>query len=147
MPPRIPAVFAFVVLYFAVIAGGGTEAPLWAVDPAFWPGERALQTWPPAILTVVVEPTFAQAAAFLGAAVALPDAAWRPARSWGDTAISWACAAVAIGAIAVEPAFFSSGYGTLMALSIGDAVAAVGIRRRVRRAAENPELAKDAVRV
>ncbi|MEL6318610.1 MAG: hypothetical protein AAFR16_13345 [Pseudomonadota bacterium] len=134
MPPRIPAVFVFVVLYFAVIAGGGTEAPLWAVDPAFWPGEAALEQWHPAILTMVVSPTFAQAAAFLAAAVALPDAAWRPARSGVDTAVSWLCAAVATGALFYHDGLFSPGYGTLVMLSIGDAIASLGVRRQRRDA-------------
>lgn len=122
------------MLYFSVIVGGGVAAPLWPVDPLFWPGQQALDTWHPAILKVVVEPTFAQAAAFLGAAVALPDAAWRPARSWLDTVISWICAGLAVGAIAYEPELFSPGYGTLAALAIGDAIAAFGIRRVRQRA-------------
>ena len=132
MPPRIPTVFVFVVLYFAVIAGGGVEAPIWTVSRDFWPGEAALQTWHPALLTMLVEPTFAQAAAFLAAAVALPDAAWRPARSALDSAISWACAGVAAGAIFFDPQLFSPGYGTLVMLSIGDAVASLGYRRLLR---------------
>ncbi|MEL6978926.1 MAG: hypothetical protein AAGM38_09630 [Pseudomonadota bacterium] len=135
MPPRIPAVFLFVALYFAVIIGGGVAAPVWTVDPAFWPGEAALRNWHPAILAVVVEPTFAQAAAFLAAAVALPDAAWRPARTLLDTAISWLCAGIAVGALIYDPSLFSPGYGTLVMLSLGDAIAAVALKRKARAAA------------
>lgn len=134
MPPRIPAVFVFVALYFAVIVGGGVEAPLWPVDPKYWPGELALRTWHPAILKVVVEPTFAQAAAFLAATLALPDAVWRPARTGLDVLLSWLCAAIAIGAVTVDPELFSPGYGTLIMLSLGDAIAALAWRRRRERA-------------
>ncbi|MEM9726192.1 MAG: hypothetical protein AAF909_12130 [Pseudomonadota bacterium] len=134
MPPRIPAVFVFVVLYFAVIAGGGVDAPLWTVDPAFWPGEAALESWHPAILTVVVSPTFAQAAGFLAATVALPDAAWRPARNGVDIAVSWICAAFATGALFYNSDLFSPGYGTLVMLSIGDAIATLGVRRQRKKA-------------
>ena len=132
MPPRIPTVFVFVVLYFAVIVGGGVEAPIWTVSKDFWPGEAALQSWHPALLTMLVEPTFAQAAAFLAAAVALPDAAWRPARTRLDSLISWCCAGIAGGAIFYDPAFFSPGYGTLVMLSLGDAIASLGVRRLIR---------------
>lgn len=132
MPPRIPTVFVFVVLYFAVIVGGGMEAPVWTVSRDFWPGEAAMQSWHPALLTMLVEPTFAQAAAFLAAAVALPDAAWRPARTALDSLISWACAFVACGAIFFDPQLFSPGYGTLVMLSLGDAVASLGYRRLLR---------------
>ena len=136
MPPRIPTVFVFVVWYFAVIVGGGVEAPVWTVPRDFFPGEAAMQSWHPALLTMLVEPTFAQAAAFFAAAVALPDAAWRPARSALDSLISWACAGVACGAIFYDPALFSPGYGTLVMLSLGDAIASLGIRRRLKTLAE-----------
>lgn len=121
--------FVFVVLYFAVIAGGGVEAPVWTVDPDFWPGEAALKSWHPALLSVLVEPTFAQAAAFLAAAVALPDAAWRPARSALDCLVSWVCAGITAGAIFYDESLFSPGYGTLAMLAVGDAIAALGYRR------------------
>lgn len=136
MPPRIPAVFVFVVLYFAVIVGGGVEAPVWTVDPDFWPGEAAMKSWHPALLTMLVEPTFAQAAAFLAATVALPDAAWRPARSGLDCLVSILCAAIAIGAIFFNSDLFSPGYGTLAMLSAGDAIAALGYKRAASKTPE-----------
>jgi hypothetical protein len=141
MPPRIPAVLLFVVVYFAVVIGGGFDAPALRVDlwsPAIasalgagtdafgigtrWPvlGARILEGW----LYLRVD----EALAFLAAALALPDAAWRPARSFHDRWISVGTAALTLAMLTIEPRFLTPAFGVLAALAVGDALAALGNR-------------------
>lgn len=112
MPPRVPIVFLFVVGYFAVVAGGGVTAPARTPPPEMWPlGDRLALT-------------LGEALALGAATLALLDAAWRPARTWADFAVSALCAGVAIGALWLEPQLLSGPYAVLAALAIGDAAAA-----------------------
>lgn len=139
MPPRIPAVLLFVVVYFAVVLGGGFDAPalrvvLWSPElaqaagagqDAFgiggrWPvlGARILDGW----LYLRVD----EGLAFLAAALALPDAAWRPARTFWDRWISVGVAALPLAMFMVEPRFLTPAFGVLAAIAVGDALAALG---------------------
>lgn len=117
MPPRIPAVFVFVALYFAAALGGGSESL--QMQPPVGDGETA--------------PTLAQILGFAAAAVALPDAAWRPARTALDRLVSWTTAALAVAPVLIEPSLYVTGYGVLLALAIGDGVASLGMRRQIKR--------------
>ncbi len=139
MPPRIPVMLVFVVVYFAVVIGGGFDAPamrvvLWSPEianamgagqdafgiGARWPvlGARILEGW----LYLRVD----ESLAFLSAALALPDAAWRPARSFYDRWISVGVAALALAMLTIEPQFLTPAFGVLAALAVGDALAALG---------------------
>lgn len=125
MPPRIPVVFLFVATYFAVVWGGGTSAP----------GREAI------LISFVQAPdwftrffglpglrlSYADVLALLAAVMALPDAAMRPSRTAIDRLLSVICAGVAIGALALQPLLTTPAYAILLALSLGDAIAALGL--------------------
>lgn len=146
MPPRIPAVLLFVVGYFAAVMGAGFDAPayrviLWSPEIAAvagagpdafgigsrWPviGARILEGW----LYLRLD----EALAFLAAALALPDAAWRPARTGYDRLVAVAVAVLTLAMMLVEPRFLTPAFGVLAALAVGDALAALGMARPRRR--------------
>lgn len=135
--------------YFVVAFGVGVET----LDRAFAPPtppflESALQGLMQAVAEALgravpdaasrpfaLEMTTGETLALLAAMGALPDAAWRPARTLIDRALSLIAMCVALGALALEPGLLTPGYAILMALSIGDGVAALGAWRRERRRA------------
>lgn len=149
MPPRVPIVFVFVVTYFAAAAGAGPEA----LDRAYalpTPPllEGALQGLLQSVAELLGRPapaaaarpfalelTAGEALALAAAIGALPDSAWRPAQTAIDRLISLTAMAVTLAAPAFEPALLTPGYAILMALSLGDGVAALGAWRRERREA------------
>ncbi len=116
--------FLFVVGYFAVVAGGGSAAPMRAPSPEIWPFAEALPL------------SLGEGLALAAAALALVDAAWRPARTGLDAALSISCAGVAVGALWVAPELLSSSYAALLALAVGDALAALGRPGAGRRAGD-----------
>lgn len=124
MPPRVPIVLLFVVVYFAALVGGGPAALGMAAPESVWPfGDRLA-------LTV------GESLAFAAAAAAMVDAAWRPARGWTDATVSVAVAALTVGALWLRPDLLSSNYAVLSALAVGDALAALGRPGAARRRAE-----------
>lgn len=147
MPPRIPVVAVFVACYLAATLGDGYEAVWRTVD--LWNREIAasmlgfLGFEPPAQFSAVWEARLWTGrlwlslgdALSLGAAVlALPDAAWRPARRRIDRALSVGAAAVCFAAMLLETGFVTPAFSVLTALAFGDAAAALGGFRGTRRA-------------
>ncbi|MEO1328599.1 MAG: hypothetical protein AAFW46_02975 [Pseudomonadota bacterium] len=114
MPPRVPIAFLFVVGYFAVVAGGGADAPLREPPREFWPFADVLPL------------TLGQLLVFLAAAISLVDASWRPACTVLDLVISVLCAAIALGAPVLDPTLMGPSYAVLATLCLGDALAAAG---------------------
>ena len=129
MPPRIPVVFLFVAAYFAVVWGGGASAP---GREALAIGFSGLSDWAPAWLARWVglpelRLAYADLLALGAAILALPDAAMRPSRTALDRLLSLLCAGAAVGALALEPLLTTPGYAILVALGLGDALAALGL--------------------
>ncbi|MEL6316282.1 MAG: hypothetical protein AAFR16_01450 [Pseudomonadota bacterium] len=140
-------VFVLVLMYFAVAYGAGPQAAYdaYPVPTPIWV-EQAFQSLLSATAEVFGRPApeaasrpFAlqlrvhEALAILGAIAALPDAAWRSARTATDRALSALAMVAALAGPAVEPALLSPGYVILAALAVGDCVAALGLRRKARR--------------
>lgn len=124
MPPRVPFILVFFACYFAVIAGGGVEALAREVSAPL-PGFMA-----DAAAAPMVRLSVAELLAALAALCAAPDAALRPARTLWDRMLT---SVVALGAIAVAilaPSAATLGFGVLTALALGDAAAALALRRR-----------------
>lgn len=68
--------------------------------------------------------------ALAAAVMALPDAAWRPARRWADLVVSAALAVGFTAAFAVYPAMLTASSAVLAAILWGDALSACGRRSR-----------------
>ncbi|MBX2854292.1 MAG: hypothetical protein KTR21_04860 [Rhodobacteraceae bacterium] len=134
-------VAVFVAVYFAVAIGGGDGALMkpFAEVPLSLAGlELAIAG------LIGIEPTLAdagsaawlplrtdQALALASASGAVLDAAWRPVRTFVDSAISILIAAMAVAAAGMWPEAATPAYAVIAALAVGDAGAAVRLRRRV----------------
>ncbi len=125
MPPRVPLVLVFFACYFSVIAGGGVEALsrfVAAPAPAFLNESLGVEE---------IRLSVAELIAALAALVAAPDAALRPATTLWDRSLSVIVAAGSLTVAALAPQVATLGYGALTALALGDAVAALFVRRSV----------------
>ena len=140
MPPRVPMVAVFVAVYFAVAIGGGDGAltkPFAEVPLSLAGLELAIASLigaAPALgeagETVWLPLRTDQALALASASGAVLDAAWRPARTLADSVISIMIATVAVTAAGVWPEAATPAYAVIAALAVGDAGAAVRLRRR-----------------
>lgn len=138
MPPRLPVAFAFVVIYFAVAVGGGAEALGWRafdislIAPDFSGADIFTATV--GAHHIELDLTIAEALALIAAPLALIDAAWRKPRSGLEVGTAWVCAAATVFAPALWPETATGGYAALLALVLGDAIAATPrASARVRR--------------
>ena len=140
MPPRVPMVAVFVAVYFAVAIGGGdgalmkpfAEAPLSlaGLELAI-AGLIGVQPTSDQLAAVVWLPLRTdQALALASASGAVLDAAWRPARTLADAMISIVIAAAAVAAAGLWPEAATPAYAVIAALAVGDAGAAIRLRRR-----------------
>lgn len=124
MPPRIPVVFLFVVIYFAVAWGGGVAAPSRELAAVSFTG---MPRWFDDLFGLpTLRLSFADVLALGAAVLALPDSALRLTRSGWDRLMSLICAGVAVGVLALEPLLFAPGYAILLALCFGDVLGSFG---------------------
>lgn len=122
MPPRIPVVFAVVIIYAAVAYSGGAPA-LRQVALVFDGARLAPEFWRGAL---TLSFTYADFFALAAAVAALPDAALRPSRGWVDRVAGLLCIAAAAALAALSPSMATPAYAVLVALLIGDWAAGLG---------------------